>query len=206
MMRALIDFLTVQSYLRSRSYRSYVDEQVQFGMYTYGHPRIYSWDKDTKLVIGKFSSIADDVVFLLGGEHRTDWTSTFPFRESTEFKEFSREVHGHPATKGDIQVGNDVWIGHGVTVLSGVAIGDGAVVASGSVVTSDIPPYSIYGGNPSRLIRTRFSSEIVEALLRISWWNWDESRIKENIKLISGPPELFIRSAMELGDGSEESD
>lgn len=69
-------------------------------------------------------------------------------------------------------IGNDVWIGYGAMVLNGVSIGDGAVVAAGSMVTKDVPPYSIVGGNPARIIKMRFSEELVEQLLRIKWWEY----------------------------------
>jgi Acetyltransferase (isoleucine patch superfamily) len=55
-------------------------------------------------------------------------------------------------------VGNDVWIGHGVIVMAGVHIGDGSVIAAGSVVTKDIPPCEIWGGNPAKKIKDRFTT------------------------------------------------
>lgn len=52
----------------------------------------------------------------------------------------------------------DVWIGHGAIIRSGVRIGTGSVVAAGSVVVKDVPPNSVFGGNPAKLIRNRFSA------------------------------------------------
>lgn len=69
-------------------------------------------------------------------------------------------------------IGNDVWIGHGVIVLPGVKIGDGAVLAAGAVVTKDVPPYTIVGGVPAKIIRERFSRPIAEQLAAIAWWDW----------------------------------
>lgn len=57
-------------------------------------------------------------------------------------------------------IGNDVWIGHGAIILGGVNIGDGCVIASGSIVTKDIPPFCIVGGNPAKIIKKRFKSEV----------------------------------------------
>ena len=66
-------------------------------------------------------------------------------------------------TKGGIKIEEDVWIGAYVVVLDGITIGNGAVIAGGSVITKSIPPYAIVGGNPARLIKYRFKSEIIEA-------------------------------------------
>lgn len=52
-------------------------------------------------------------------------------------------------------IGNDVWIGSRVIILPGVTIGDGAIIGAGSVVTKDVPPYSIFAGNPAKFIRER---------------------------------------------------
>ncbi|MEI6155241.1 MAG: CatB-related O-acetyltransferase [Deltaproteobacteria bacterium] len=92
---------------------------------------------------------------------------------------------GHPRDKGDVIIGNDVWIGQGVTILSGVSIGDGAVIAAKSIVTKSVKPYEIVGGNPSKHIRFRFSEDYIEKMLKIQWWNWEISKITENIELLT---------------------
>ena len=56
-----------------------VDSKYNIGKYTYGNPNILDWDDGTKLNIGKFCSIADNVTIILGGNHRTDWITTYPF-------------------------------------------------------------------------------------------------------------------------------
>ena len=56
---------------------------------------------------------------------------------------------------GHIKIGNDVWLGANVFVKMGVTIHDGCVLAAGSVVTTDVPPYSVYGGVPAKLISQR---------------------------------------------------
>lgn len=83
--------------------------------------------------------------------------------------------------KGDTVVGNDVWIGQNVTVMPGIHIGDGSIIAANSVVTKDIPPYSIAGGNPCKLIRKRFDDDLTAYLLNLRWWDWDADKIFRNM-------------------------
>ena len=91
---------------------------------------------------------------------------------------------GHPKSNGDVIIGNDVWIGNNVTILSGITIGDGAVIGCNSHVVKDIEPYSIYGGNPAKLIKLRFTQEQINKLLKIKWWNWDDDKINSAISLL----------------------
>ncbi|MGC8744001.1 MAG: CatB-related O-acetyltransferase [Verrucomicrobiia bacterium] len=157
--------------------------EYQIGEYTYGRPIVLYGKKDNgaNLIVGKFVCFADGVVILLGGNHRIDWITTYPF--NIVLKEYNY-IKGHPSTKGDVIIGNDVWIGHQATILSGVTIGDGAVVAARSVVTKSVEPYSIVGGNPARLIKKRFSEDVIKRLIKIQWWNWRIDKIKKYIPLM----------------------
>ena len=122
--------------------------RYSIGDFTYGNPNVLSYTLKEKLIIGKFCSIASNVTIFLGGEHRSDWVTTFPF--NVRFKEFN-SFEGHPKSKGNVEIGNDVWIGFKATLLSGVIIGDGAVIGACALVTSDVPPYAIVGEIRQRL-------------------------------------------------------
>lgn len=139
-----------------------------------------------RLKIGKFCSIACGAKFLFtSANHTTRSLSTYPF--PIFFEEWGLDVKNITRAwnnKGDIVVGNDVWIGFEAVILSGVTIGDGAVIGTRAVVTKDVPPYTIVGGVPAKPIRKRFSDEIISELLKLQWWNWSESRIKQNIDAI----------------------
>jgi len=148
----------------------------QVGGWSYGSPTVPCWDHKTRLAVGKFCCFAGNVTILLGGEHRTNWVSTYPL--NILFPEPSA-LTGHPSTKGDIVIGNDVWIGQGTTVLSGVKIRDGAVLGAGSVVTRDVPEYATAAGVPERVLRYRFDRPTIKALKRIQWWHWPLERIKQ---------------------------
>ena len=149
-------------------------EKHDIGDFTYGRPVIVYDYSQCKLKIGKFCSFGPNVVIFMGGEHNVDWVSTYPF--SAIFTEFAN-MQGHPKTFGDVTIGNDVWIGANVMIRSGVTIGDGAVIGAGAVVTKDVPPYAIFAGNPGKVIKMRFSDEIIGKLLDIKWWDLDAKKI-----------------------------
>jgi acetyltransferase-like isoleucine patch superfamily enzyme len=155
---------------------------VSIGKHTYGRPIVFAWDKKTKLNVGKYCSIAANVTFILGGNHRVDWISTYPFNEFHRDWPNASDIEGHPSTRGDINVGNDVWIGHGALILSGVNIGDGAVIGAASVISRDVAAYSVVAGNPAKEIRLRFSREEIDKLLEIKWWDWPESVVSQKVE------------------------
>ncbi|RVT85997.1 CatB-related O-acetyltransferase [Inhella crocodyli] len=163
---------------------------VDIGRYTYGYEtlQVKQWGEGEPLQIGSFCSIGQGVTVFLGGNHRVDWVTTFPFGHVFGEQLGGRDVLGHPTTNGAVVVGNDVWLGDGATIMSGVRIGDGAVVAARAVVTQDVAPYSIVAGNPARLIRHRFPPDIVERLRTLRWWDLPDAEIRKLVHRLSTPP------------------
>lgn len=107
---------------------------MSFGKHSYGNITKH-WENDNAtLIVGKFCSIASNVHVYLGGNHRTDWVTTYPFGHVNKEHFNNFDGKGHPTTKGDVIIGNDVWIGDNVTIMSGVTVGDGAVIANNSHV------------------------------------------------------------------------
>jgi virginiamycin A acetyltransferase len=85
-------------------------------------------------------------------------------------------------SKGPVRIGNNVWVGDNTTILSGVTIGDGCVIGAGAVVNNDVPPCSICGGVPAKVIKYRFSKKVIDAFLELKWWDWSEAKIARNRK------------------------
>ena len=153
------------------------------GEYSYGVPFVRWWGESARLSIGRFCSFADRIEIFLGGNHRPDWVTTYPFCVSSDWPEAPDGI-GHPSTNGDVVIGNDVWIGSFAAIMSGVTIGDGAVIASRAVVTRDVAPYSIVGGMPAKTVKMRFPPDVVERLLAVCWWDWPEAKIRRYLPMM----------------------
>jgi virginiamycin A acetyltransferase len=156
-------------------YPNYSFNNVETGDYTYiGQNAFINFAK-----IGKFCSIGPN--FLCGwGEHPTNGISTSPMFYSTMKQNgFTLATENKFEELSFTTIGNDVFIGANVTVLNGVTIGDGAIIGAGAVVSKDIPPYAIAVGVPIRIIKYRFSAEIIERFLEIKWWDWPLDKIHQ---------------------------
>ena len=130
----------------------------------------YPWSRDN-LIIGKFCQIAAGVEFVMNdANHKMNAVTTFPFY-TFEGWEMNIPDPSEMTFKGNTVIGNDVWIGQNAVILPGVHVSDGAIIGANSVVGSDVAPYTIVIGNPSKVLRKRFDDELIELLLKFKWWD-----------------------------------
>ncbi|MGI4851759.1 MAG: CatB-related O-acetyltransferase [Janthinobacterium lividum] len=140
-----------------------------------------------QLIIGKFCSIASGVKFMMGGTqgHNQKWISTYPLDFlDNDYDQYQNISPKAQQCKGNTIIGNDVWIGFEALIMPGVTIADGAVIGAGAILTKNVGPYEIWGGNPARLIKKRFSESDIQKLLQIQWWNWEIEILRSNIKYL----------------------
>lgn len=140
--------------------------------------------------IGNFTAIGRNSSLGLG-QHPLNFVSTQNiFYKKNNMNNFWVKDIDFPIKP--IKIGNDVWIGVESIVMDGVKIGDGAVIGARSVVTKNIPPYAIAVGQPAKVIRFRFDEEVIQRLLEIKWWEFNDDKITENIQFFR-EPEINIK-------------
>jgi virginiamycin A acetyltransferase len=143
---------------------------------------IYSIGKDSYIVggtlstkgfhimhIGRYCSLAHNLYVQINQNH--DFTRVSTGKPCFGFEPLITQ-------KSQLIIQNDVWIGAGSTIMGGIKISNGAVVAAYSHVVKDVPPYAIVGGNPAKIIKYRFSDEIIADLQNIAYWNWDDAKME----------------------------
>jgi acetyltransferase-like isoleucine patch superfamily enzyme len=163
---------------------------VVIGRFSYGLERtkLITYGAKETLIIGHFCSIAADCKIFLGGDHRVDWITTFPFGFQYIDELGPEKYTGHPFSKGGVEIGHDVWIGRGVTIMAGVKIGNGAVIAANSHVVRSVGDFEIHGGNPARPLKNRFDDDIINLLNELKWWELQVENIREIKNILSSPP------------------
>ncbi len=155
--------------------------------------------------VGSFCSISWSVS--IGGAHHdftrisqhaflyNKWDRLRPKNTKIPYNRFSKQL----------KIGSDVWIGSGAAIMRGVSVGTGAVIGANSVVTKDIPPYAIVVGNPAKIIKYRFDDDIITLLLKLKWWEMDDSFITDHFHLLSEHPTKEILQSLLQKKGKSDS-
>ncbi|WP_406683883.1 CatB-related O-acetyltransferase [Seonamhaeicola sp. MEBiC1930] len=181
------------SYKQTLKVHDYVflknDEYTTIGTGTYHNGAlVWRWT-DSKLTIGKYCSIANNVRFIVDeGFHTASPITNFPLVNSffknellSSTKGIANSIITKVKQKEGITIGNDVWIGMGTYIMPGVNIGNGVTIGANSVVTKDVPDYSVVVGAPAKVIKLKHSVTQIKQLNQIAWWNWQKPVIKDRI-------------------------
>ena len=154
--------------------------------------------------IGNYTSFGPHVILEVGLNNQHDYrrvTTYDPGCMDFETADWCAKLGYKDSGNGGMHIGSDVWIGRGSRLKaagdSGIlTIGDGAVVAADSVVVRDVPPYAIVGGNPARLIKYRFSPEVIAGLLQLRWWDWPIEKLHEHLDVLNDPAAFLERHGL----------
>lgn len=187
---------------RSRKYygrkdnltRFYADKyfNVKIGIYSYGADFIGVHYLKS---VGKYCSIAENS-HAIPGNHHMDFVTTSPILTLEEFGIVKKNLPTSYEILNSIEIGNDCWIGADCILFPNIKIGDGAVIAAGSIIRKDVPPYAVVCG-VDKIIKYRFTPDIINKLLKIKWWNWTEEKIKKNIDLLYKPDKFVEKFYLE---------
>ena len=207
--RLIWKFLGINFYnfLKNKKHINLKDaDWVQLGKNSYDNGAyVWRWNTNSKLVIGNFCSIANDVHFICdSGYHGESEITSFPLFHEVLNKEDDVVINSVtykvknitnqlPPQKQNITIGHDVWIGARATILPNVTIGNGVTILAGAVVSDDIPDYAVVGGVPAKVISFKHNAIVIQKLNKIAWWNWDEKTIKKNVNSFYLPIEEFIK-------------
>ena len=131
-----------------------------------------------RLIIGKFCQIASGVKFIMGpANHRLCSVTTYPFNVFVGVWSERTPPHMEQLPrKGDTIVGSDVWIDRDY---------------------GDVPPYTLYGGNPARFIKKRFDDALTALLLRLKWWDLPPEELAELLPLLCDSDLERVHAALE---------
>jgi len=144
---------------------------VRFGAHSYMNSGRVASD----CYIGRYCSIGYNVT-IGTGHHDLELLSTSSWFES-DAPPSIKNAGKHGVR---VRIKNDVWIGDNALIMNGVTVGNGAVIGAAAVVTKDVPDYAVVVGLPARVLKMRFDDEIIERLLAIRWWEFNDALLKQH--------------------------
>lgn len=165
---------------------------IEVGMYSYGCFNTNSIPAGTK--IGRYCSFAAGVE-IFNANHPLERLSMHPFFYNPRLKVIRQEtIH-----RGCLTVGHDVWVGRNSMILPNVSnIGNGSVIGAGAVVTKDVPPYSVVGGNPARIIKYRFPESVQQAIEESYWWDYSIVELQKNLDIFLEPVSMTVLKRLKI--------
>lgn len=149
--------------------------------------------------VGSFCSIGPHIEVGFG-RHPTNYVSAYPsFYQPHDYSKADLGVNLEFEGFQTVNIGNDVWIGAHCLILDGVTIGNGAVIGAGAVIANDIPPYTLAGGVPAKVIRQRFTDDQIVFLENLKWWDRDLEWIRAHAPSFTNIDSLIERVTREEG-------
>lgn len=169
--------------------------EISIGLYSYGCFDPARIARGT--TIGRYCSFAR-TASIFNGNHGIGFLSLHPYLYNVALGFVKTETINR--TKCVIE--DDVWIGHASIILPSVSlIGRGSIIGAGAVVTRNVPRYAVVVGNPGRVIRYRFTEDIVGMIEETKWWEMDSEElgllINDNPSLVFGPADYYVGKALE---------
>jgi phosphonate metabolism protein (transferase hexapeptide repeat family) len=185
---AIIENCLFGKYTEIRDFANLSDTSMD----DYSYVSEYTQIANTK--IGKFANIASNVRINPGfhpyempcQHHMLYRRDMYGFGKNDEAFFNYRKIQ-------EVEIGHDVWIGHGAVIMPGVSIGNGAIIGSNAVVTKDVPSYAIVVGLAAKIIKFRFTKEVIKQLEQISWWDWSHEEICERIDDLKDIREIIYK-------------
>lgn len=168
--------LKLRAYFKAR-YR------IDVGLYSYGC--FDQWRMPGPIRVGRYCSIANSVRSV-PINHPYAALTTHPALYERKFGVVDQDIDWDTP----LVIEDDVWIGHNVMLLPNCKhVGRGAIIGAGAIVTANVAPYAIVAGNPARLLRMRFSPELIGEIEASRWW---EMSLAELGKLLAEQPQLVM--------------
>lgn len=155
-----------------------------------------SSDADSFIQIGNYTSIAWNVKLEMGLNMDHDYSRVFNYGLTHFGFDYTKVFPKQSFGGYRLEIGSDVWIGKDVSIRSGVHIGDGAVIGSHSYVINDVPAYAVVVGSPAKILEFRFPEEIIDALEKIQWWEWDTEKIEKEFSSFSDPMKFIKKGSV----------